>query len=500
MQAPLNTRNDSDSANADTTGTTAQKRDFVDNRLKATTQRKLAEMTTSSSQVKQQEALSDAIHNSQRMVAQREEKSNNTGLPNRLKSGIESLSGLSMDHVKVHYNSDKPAQFQAHAYAQGNEIYLGAGQEKHLAHEAWHVVQQAQGRVRPTLQMKAGAVNNDPLLEQEADFMGEKAAQFESGHDVSVRDLVKEERVAGPVTQQVTGFGQLGEKVATPSALPPSTQLKINVEVEKTKQTTDTAVIQAYGIVNVTLDVDDDNTTVYISNISFHERVPTDANGGKGDHVVAESLITSSLLNVKNCTPDELLAYLEELARTNLGGMETAKHTDREYEERRQIDCEKFFAELEKGIEGVHPVKLAARLGELCTMYWRLLEKRSATAFIRAEGKTTGGSGGTDEAAGMKLLDEIDHRFQALDTSQWHEIFTQQEPIARILHDKMMDLVASTFSNQEVYYLCHRAATAVALKLKIGNTGWINQVAAYAYKHFTNVGIGPRKPGANPFL
>ena len=37
-------------------------------------------------------------------------RANNNGLPNQLKSGIESLSGLSMDHVRVHYNSAQPAQ------------------------------------------------------------------------------------------------------------------------------------------------------------------------------------------------------------------------------------------------------------------------------------------------------------------------------------------------------------------------------------------------------
>jgi hypothetical protein len=36
-------------------------------------------------------------------------KRNQTGLPDQLKTGIESLSGMSMDSVKVHYNSTKPA-------------------------------------------------------------------------------------------------------------------------------------------------------------------------------------------------------------------------------------------------------------------------------------------------------------------------------------------------------------------------------------------------------
>lgn len=103
-------------------------------------------------------------------------KPNNTGLPDNLKSGIENLSGYSMDDVKVHFNSDKPAQLNAHAYAQGTDIHVAPGQEQHLPHEAWHVVQQKQGRVQATMQMKAGVpVNDDKGLENEADVMGAKS-------------------------------------------------------------------------------------------------------------------------------------------------------------------------------------------------------------------------------------------------------------------------------------------------------------------------------------
>jgi hypothetical protein len=106
-------------------------------------------------------------------------KPNNTGLPDNLKSGIESLSGMSMDNVKVHYNSSQPAQLNALAYAQGTDIHVAPGQEQHLPHEAWHVVQQAQGRVKPTMQMKQGVpVNDDKSLEHEADVMGAKAVQM----------------------------------------------------------------------------------------------------------------------------------------------------------------------------------------------------------------------------------------------------------------------------------------------------------------------------------
>lgn len=107
-----------------------------------------------------------------------QKKTNNTGLPGNLKNGIENLSGMAMDDVKVKYNSSKPAAVQAHAYAQGSEIHLAPGQEKHLPHEAWHVVQQKQGRVKPTVQMKGNVkINDDKGLENEADRMGRKALQ-----------------------------------------------------------------------------------------------------------------------------------------------------------------------------------------------------------------------------------------------------------------------------------------------------------------------------------
>ena len=104
---------------------------------------------------------------------------NSGGLPGQLKSGIETLSGVDMSDVQVHTNSGKPAAIDALAYAQGNQIHLGPGQEHHLPHEAWHVVQQAQDRVRPTMQMKTGVpVNDDASLEQEADRMGAQAVAW----------------------------------------------------------------------------------------------------------------------------------------------------------------------------------------------------------------------------------------------------------------------------------------------------------------------------------
>ncbi|WP_298770732.1 DUF4157 domain-containing protein [uncultured Shewanella sp.] len=121
-----------------------------------------------------------ARHSLQAINTQGSSKSNHQGLPERLKHGIEQLSGYSMDDVIVHRDSSKPAQLTAHAFAQGDNIYLGPGQEKHLPHEAWHVVQQKQGRVKSTLQLKSGTlVNDQPELEKEADEMGTKASRYD---------------------------------------------------------------------------------------------------------------------------------------------------------------------------------------------------------------------------------------------------------------------------------------------------------------------------------
>jgi hypothetical protein len=102
------------------------------------------------------------------------------GLPAKLRSGIENLSGVALDNVKVHYNSARPARVQAQAYAQGSEIHLAPGQERYLPHEAWHVVQQRQGRVRATTQMAGMGVSDDAGLEQEADVMGARAAAHQA--------------------------------------------------------------------------------------------------------------------------------------------------------------------------------------------------------------------------------------------------------------------------------------------------------------------------------
>ena len=131
---------------------------------------------------------------------------NQTGIPSPLKAGIETLSGMDLSDVRVHRNSDKPAQLSALAYAQGNDIHLGPGQEQHLPHEAWHVVQQRQGRVSETVQMAGVGVNDDEGLEREADLMGGRAVSQAAGLGAGQRKNLTPNRTLKSVqlTRRVT--------------------------------------------------------------------------------------------------------------------------------------------------------------------------------------------------------------------------------------------------------------------------------------------------------
>ncbi len=112
-----------------------------------------------------------------------------------------------MNDVKVHYNSLKPAPLRAAAYTLGTEIHLGPGQERHLPHEAWHVVQQKQGRVAPTGRMGGQAVNINAVLEREADLMGQKALQSSAVQAAEVHpSSVTVQPQMTPAIQMKTGF------------------------------------------------------------------------------------------------------------------------------------------------------------------------------------------------------------------------------------------------------------------------------------------------------
>ncbi|AQR74057.1 DUF4157 domain-containing protein [Sphingomonas sp. LM7] len=284
------------------------------------------------------------------------------GLPADLKTGMEAISGIALDDVRVHRNSAKPAQMQAHAFAQGTDIHLAPGQDRHLPHEAWHVVQQKQGRVRPTLTTNGTAINDDPALEREADMMASRAAR-----PPTVASAPAQRVAAGDVAQciliKVTTRKQMASRV--------------------------------------------------VDKVQFAERVPTVASGGQGDHTVAEALVELALeTHCVNKTHLEIAKTLPEML-LHLDSQTSAKYLgeDNKYH---KIDLGGIFPLIgnyaEAAANGADGEDLNEMLSYILEMYLRVWNKRAGSAYLRSEGMTTGGSGGSEEKKAKKELSELSKR------------------------------------------------------------------------------------------
>lgn len=156
--------------------------------------------------------------------ANEDQAQNRTGMPDPLKTGLEQLSDMDLSGVRVHKNSSKPAQLNALAYTQGQDIHVAPGQEKHLPHEGWHAVQQMQGRVKPTMQAKGVSINDDKELEREADVMGTKALQAK-GAEQATRGSAKQ----GPVLLQREVMTKGGSEVSGKSIGTSGEKVRLNL-------------------------------------------------------------------------------------------------------------------------------------------------------------------------------------------------------------------------------------------------------------------------------
>lgn len=94
---------------------------------------------------------------------------NHTNIPTPIRTDFEQRSGVSLAGVHVHFNSDKPAKIGSLAFAQGNEVYLGPGQDRLLNHELGHVVYQALYQVPCTKVINGSRINDNYALEKDAD-------------------------------------------------------------------------------------------------------------------------------------------------------------------------------------------------------------------------------------------------------------------------------------------------------------------------------------------
>ncbi|MEI7025313.1 eCIS core domain-containing protein [Paenibacillus sp. y28] len=112
-------------------------------------------------------------------------KTNTNGMSPEVQGKMEKAFNSDFSGVKIHEGSDA-SEIGALAYTQGSDIHFAPGRyqpntqsgQELLGHELAHVVQQRQGRVRPTTQAKGIPINDDAALEKEADQLGSKAARM----------------------------------------------------------------------------------------------------------------------------------------------------------------------------------------------------------------------------------------------------------------------------------------------------------------------------------
>ena len=147
------------------------------------------------------------------------QRKSSTLLPLPVQNKMEATMGADFSNVNIHPNSQQAQEVGALAYTQGNDVHFAPGQfdpdsqkgQSLIGHELAHVVQQQQSRVQATTQAKGLPVNDDPALENEADTLGDKAAQMKEDEGASILDK-EEEGAAQMKVAQMQGDGAILDK------------------------------------------------------------------------------------------------------------------------------------------------------------------------------------------------------------------------------------------------------------------------------------------------
>lgn len=353
------------------------------------------------------------------------------GLPDDLRAGIEQLSGMDMGDVRVHRNSGKAAEAGALAYAQGSDIHLGPGQEQHLPHEAWHVVQQRQGRVQATTQSPNGlAVNDDRSLEGEADAMGAKAAQLKA--TTSTGGELEKGQADGPIQRVETtkkrtfGNKEEGEEeegTNKESSKKEGDEKNEKIEIEKNDE--EELLVSKYWTrtsVKEKGDKDEqDPKKVMVLSVNLSpERRKTKGDKLQGDHIVAWSAMyrywQAALMGPLDQSVAKLMQWLQE---------------DQIMDGVKQNSAARFeaYARCKLIASGKMTLEMCIQLFDEAIGYF--IQANQASSFATV-GKA---SGGNDEAGGRKILEYYEKTGELPKPS----IFSKEDKIEEEPDTKLLD-------------------------------------------------------------
>lgn len=140
----------------------------------------------------------------------KDEREGTSGMDNDLATGVEQEFAketgkqVSLAGTKVTKNSSKPADVNAEAVAQGNEVDLAAGKGQHEGHELTHILQQKADMVKPTKTVNGTPVNDDRGLEAQADRIGAKAKKYKGGGETSQLKTIENTENVSPSKEAVS--------------------------------------------------------------------------------------------------------------------------------------------------------------------------------------------------------------------------------------------------------------------------------------------------------
>ena len=176
-----------------------------------------------------------------------QESINATGIPDNLKAAVEYMSGYSLDHLRVHYNSDKPEMLGMSTYTENEHVYVATGAEDFLARELWRVTEQLSADAEVIQKDKAKAEKEKEEIEQTDStyFEVEDAAvQGELAKKLAEQDIiekVKQEIHTGQDLQSTEALKE-AQKQAIQAYMSQTPQGPITTTPQEaaTKQTTST--------------------------------------------------------------------------------------------------------------------------------------------------------------------------------------------------------------------------------------------------------------------
>lgn len=235
-------------------------------------------------------------------------------------------------------------------------------------------------------------------------------------------------------------------------------------------------VLQKFAMANVVLDVNEEDD-VYVANINFKERVPTNIHRGQGDHTVAEALIEASFKSIVPCFIPDFLFHLGEIIRSHLPQDTKAFHTSELDNKREQITAEDVFYEISNLIQiwdNINGFVLSRVLSDIATKVWRLLNQRPYSAFKRSEGITTGGG---DE---RQALDEL--LMTTVPSSSWmsSDFIDEIAEVAIPLID-----LSPGGPPEVIEEITRRAAEHIGDVLRIPSSDWKNRLGKAMFTKIT---------------